>query len=110
MANGGIIGPVVTVTATKNYPGGNQSFGDLKLFCQNIIANSNRGSAVGVWNLSDVYAYRKNNTWVTPWLDQSPTAGGTQTINSVSLGSYDYVVKQGDTALSSIYDFLFGHG
>jgi hypothetical protein len=101
MANGGIIGPNVTVTPTTNYPAGNQSFGDLKLFCQNIIANSNPGSASGVWSISDAYTYKKNNSWTAPYTDNLPTAGGTQTINSVSIGSYDYVVKRGDTTLSS---------
>ena len=108
MANGGIIGPLNPITATNNIGSGvAASYGDLKLFCQNIVSNSNPGSAKGIWSMNDVYSNRKNNTWVSAYTDGEPTAGGTQTINSVSLGSYDFVRKSGGTLSSFTYSDYF---
>jgi hypothetical protein len=107
MANGGIIGQLVTITPTKNYPAAAASYADLKLFCQDILNNSNPGSAVGVWSLSDVYENRKANTWIGSYSQGLPTVGSTQIINSVSLGSYDFVRKPGGTISSFTYSDYF---
>jgi hypothetical protein len=108
MANGGIIGPINTITATSNKGSGvAASFGDLKLFCENILANSNPGKATGVWNMNDVYENVKSSNWVAPYTDGEPTVGGTQTINSVSMGSYDFVRKPGGTISSFTYSDYF---
>lgn len=57
------------------YPGGNQSYGSLQLMGSDIANN---------------------------YYDQTgPSAGGTLTINSVSLGSYDFTVKNGNQTVSS---------
>lgn len=108
MANGGIIGPVVSVTATTNIGSNvNASYGDLKLLCENILNNSNPGSATGVWSLNEVFDFKKAGTWVSSYTDNEPTAGGTQTVNSVSMGSYDFVRKPGQTISSFTYSDYF---
>jgi len=56
------------------YPGGNQSFDDLYAMVQDMA------------------------NFAAP---ATPTAGGTLTINSESLGSYDYVIKGGNQTVSS---------
>ncbi len=56
------------------FAGGNQSTTDLKTFTSSLIG------------------YATAST---------PTAGGTLTVNSVSLGSYDYVIKRGNQTVSS---------
>jgi len=108
MANGGIIGPLNPVTGTSNIGSGvNASYGDLKLFCQNIVNNSKPGSAKGIWSMNDVYTNKKNNNWISTYTDGEPTVGGTQTINSVGLGSYDFVRKTGGTLSSFNYSDYF---
>lgn len=56
------------------FPGGNVSYADLNAFCSAL------SSATG---------------------PSTPTAGGTLTINSQSLGSYDYAIKSGNQTVSS---------
>jgi hypothetical protein len=58
---------------TMPFAGGNQSVTDLK-------------------SLGDLMVYD---------VDQTPKSGGTLTVNGVSLGSYDYVIKNGSTTISS---------
>lgn len=56
------------------FEAGNQSHGSIREFLQYIAARTGAST---------------------------PTAGGTLTINSQSLGSYDYVIKEGDQTVSS---------
>ena len=57
------------------YPGGNQSYGSLQLMGADIADNY--------------------------FSQTGPSAGGTLTINSVALGSYDFTVKNGNQTVSS---------
>lgn len=62
-----------TSTAPTTFSGGNQSANDIQAFVTSMFSPS----------------------------DVAPTAGGTLTINGVSLGSYDYTVKTGNQTVSS---------
>jgi hypothetical protein len=96
---GGYIGNSPGISSPANFSGGNGSAGSLHDFAKSIVV---LGSAPGIFKLTDVYTNIKANTWVNKTLSSvSPTAGGTLTINSLSLGSYDYVIKQGSQTVSS---------
>ena len=86
------------------FAGGNVSADNLYAFMQNLAGIF--GSARAAFTISDVYSYIRNNTWSAVYFDPatasiSPTAGGTMTINSQSVGSYDYITKNGNTTISS---------
>lgn len=62
------------------------------------------GAASGVWSLDDIYNHSKSDNWKFPAeaSAQSPTSGGTMTINSQTVASgYDYTVHTGDVTVSS---------
>lgn len=67
------IDPLRLAAAAGGFAGGSVSYTSLKEMCEAMVA----GSAV------------------------TPTAGGTLTINSQSLGSYDYTIKSGAQTISS---------
>jgi hypothetical protein len=96
---GGYIGNSPGISSPANFSGGNGSAGSLHDFAKSIVV---LGSAPGIFKLTDVYTNIKANTWVNKTLSSvSPTSGGTLTINSLSLGSYDYTIKQGSQTVSS---------
>lgn len=102
MANrqGGFIsGSPTTISQKANFSAGNQSADDLKAFAQSAVIP---GVASGMWNMDEYYNNIKDSNWPnTQPSDVAPTAGGTLTINSLSLGSYDYVIKHGNQTVSS---------
>ena len=92
------------IVAGGAFAGGNVSADNLYAFMQNLAGIF--GSARGAFTISDVYSYIRNNAWSAAYFDPatasiSPTAGGTMTINSQSVGSYDYITKNGNTTISS---------
>jgi len=96
---GGYIGNSPGISSPANFSGGNGSAGSLHDFAKSIVV---LGSAPGIFKLTDVYTNIKANTWVNKTISSvSPTSGGTLTINSLSLGSYDYTIKQGSQTVSS---------
>lgn len=102
MANrqGGFIsGSPTTISQKANFAAGNQSADDLKAFAQSAVIP---GAASGMWNMDEYYNNVKDSNWPsTQPSDVAPTAGGTLTINSLSLGSYDYVIKHGNQTVST---------
>ena len=99
-SNGGVIGVTVTTTAATNNFGGNLSAADLKALFEAAIVS---GSAKGVWNLKTVFQKVKASEWpgFGAIADAIAQAGGTETINSVSLGSYDYTFYKSSQTVSS---------
>ena len=102
MANrqGGFIsGTATTISTAANFAGGNQSAADLKTFAESAVT---LGVASGMFDLDEYYNNVKDGSWpnATP-ANVAPTAGGTLTINSQSLGSYDYCIKHGNQTVSS---------
>ena len=68
---------------------GNKSSANLLVLLQSLVS---AGSITGVWNMNELYNSVLNSDWIA---DQTATtaraqSGGTMTLNSVSLGSYDY--------------------
>lgn len=102
MANrqGGFIsGTATTISTAANFAGGNQSAADLKTFAESAVT---LGVASGMFDLDEYYNNIKDGTWPnTNPANVAPTAGGTLTINSQSLGSYDYCIKHGNQTVSS---------
>jgi hypothetical protein len=95
----GYIGSAATVTKPASFAGGNQSAADLRAFCQSMVTG---GTAPGIWSLNAIYDQVRASNWINTFPSNvNPTAGGTLTINSVSLGSYDYTIKYGDQTVSS---------
>jgi hypothetical protein len=91
-------------TAGGGFTGGNQSANDLYVFMQ-LLAGI-YGSAKGVYSINQVYDQINTSTWSTTYFapsaaNVSPTSGGTMTVNSQSVGSYDYTVKVGNQTISS---------
>jgi hypothetical protein len=96
---GGYIGNSPGISTVANFAGGNISADNIHTAVKSFVTLS---SAPGVFDLTDVYTNVKANTWVNKTASSvSPTAGGTLTINSLSLGSYDYTIKQGSQTVSS---------
>lgn len=92
------------IVAGGAWTGASAASDNLYAFMQNL--GGIFGSAKAAFSISDVYSYAVNNTWSAAYFDPaistiSPTAGGTITINSQSLGSYDFVTKNGNTTISS---------
>tara|TARA_E500000318_G_scaffold435_1_gene520 strand:- start:669 stop:1904 length:1236 start_codon:yes stop_codon:yes gene_type:complete len=102
MANrqGGFIsGSPTTISQASNFSGGNQSAADLKAFAESAVT---LGVASGMFSLDEYYNNIKDSNWPnTNPSDVSPTSGGTLTINSLALGSYDYTIKHGNQTVSS---------
>jgi len=95
----GYIGSAAAVTKPASFAGGNQSAADLRTFCQSMVTG---GTAPGIWSLNAIYNQVRASNWINTFPSNvNPTAGGTLTINSVALGSYDYTIKYGDQTVSS---------
>lgn len=95
--NGGIIGSVITTTASS-VSAGNKSATDLKALFESLITN---GTASGVWDIRALYSKVKNSVWPSAVANAIAQAGGTMTLNSVSLGSYDYTYYNSAQTVSS---------
>ena len=88
-----------TITTPSNFGGGNQTGDDIKSFCESMVS---AGSADGIWNINEIYGHIVDDTWVDKSLSSvSASSGGTLSINSLNLGSYDYVIKHGDQTVST---------
>ena len=79
---------------------GNKSVNDLLALFQSLATS---GSITGVWNMNELYNSVVNSDWIN---DQTATtaraqSGGSMTLNSVSLGSYDYTYVGGNETVSS---------
>ena len=79
---------------------GNKSENDLLALLEGLATS---GSITGVWNMNELYNSVVNSDWIN---DQTATtaraqSGGTMTLNSVSLGSYDYTYVGGNETVSS---------
>jgi hypothetical protein len=97
MSNGGIIGPVNDPTP-DTLTAGNKTSTDVLTLLKSLKTN---GVASGVWNMNDVYNNVKNSTWVNLLANAIAQAGGTETINSLSMGSYDYTYYNNSQTVSS---------
>ena len=96
---GGYIGNSPAISSPSNFSGGNATADSIHAFAKSIVV---LGSASGIFKLNDIYTNIKNDTWINKTVSSvSPTAGGTLTINSLSLGSYDYTIKHGNQTVSS---------
>lgn len=92
------------IVAGGVFAGGNVSADTLYAFMQNLIGVV--GTAKAAYSISDVYSNIRNNVWSTTYFAPvtstiSPTAGGTMTVNSQSISSYDYVTKNGNQTISA---------
>ena len=99
------------ITAGANFTAGNQSKGSLYDFLKGM--GGEKGSAPAAFSLMDVYTQVKANNWSfdANASAQTPTAGGTLTINSQSVSAgYDYTVHTGNVTVSSYNnsDFFTG--
>ena len=99
------------IAAGANFTAGNQSKGSLYDFLKSM--GGEKGSAPAAFSLMDVYTQVKANNWSfdANASAQTPTAGGTLTINSQSVSSgYDYTVHTGNVTVSSYNnsDFFTG--
>jgi hypothetical protein len=95
--NGGIIGSLLTTTASS-VSAGNKSATDLKALFESLISI---GSASGVWDIRALYSKVKNSVWPASVANAIAQSGGTMTLNSVSLGSYDYTFYSSSQTVSS---------
>ena len=95
--NGGIIGSLVTTTGSS-ISAGNKSSADLKALFESLISI---GSASGVWDIRALYYKVKNSAWTSAIANAIAQSGGTMTLNSVSLGSYDYTFYNSSQTVSS---------
>jgi hypothetical protein len=81
---------------------GNKSADDLRAALNGSLIN--QGSAPGAWTLKEQFSQKKSNTWagdVGAISNAAAQAGGTLTINSQPLGSYDYTFYNGPKTVSS---------
>ena len=79
---------------------GNKSVNNLLALFEGLAT---AGSITGVWNMNELYNSVLNSDWIA---DQTATtaraqSGGTMTLNSVSLGSYDYTYVGGNENITS---------
>lgn len=95
--NGGIIGSLLTTTASS-LSAGNKSSTDLKALFESLISI---GTASGVWDIRALYSKVKNSSWPATVANAITQSGGTMTLNSVSLGSYDYTFYNSSQTVSS---------
>ena len=99
------------IAAGANFTAGNQSKGSLYDFLKGM--GGEKGSAPAAFSLMDVYTQVKANNWSfdANASAQTPTAGGTLTINSQTVSAgYDYTVHTGNVTVSSYSnsDFFTG--
>ena len=90
------------IAAGANFNAGNQSKGSLYAFLKSM--GGELGSAPAAFSLMDVYTQVKANNWSfdANASAQTPTAGGTLTINSQTVSAgYDYTVHTGNVTVSS---------
>ena len=90
------------IAAGANFTAGNQSKGSLYDFMKSM--GGEKGSAPAVFSMMDVYTQVKANNWSfdANASAQTPTAGGTLTINSQTVSAgYDYTVHTGNVTVSS---------
>ena len=90
------------IAAGQNFGGGNQSKGSLYELLKSM--GGTKGSAPAAFSLMDVFTQVKANNWSfdASASAQSPTAGGTCTINSQTVSAgYDYTVHTGNVTVSS---------
>jgi len=90
------------IAAGANFTAGNQSKGSLYDFLKSM--GGEKGSAPAAFSLMDVFTQVKANNWSfdANASAQTPTAGGTLTINSQTVSAgYDYTVHTGDVTVSS---------
>lgn len=98
----GLIGTGPTLSLASNFSGGNATSSDVLAFCRSMVIPE---KASGRWSLYEVYERRLSNVWVGAVPSNvNPVAGGTLSLDSVSLGSYDYTIKHGSQTLSSFTD------
>ena len=71
---------------------GNKSANDLLVLFEGLAS---AGSITGVWNMNELYNSVVNSNWIDDLTADTARAqtGGTMTLNSVSLGSYDYTAE-----------------
>lgn len=86
--------------STGSVTAGNLSKADLLTLFQDLRT---KGSITGVWSMNELYNSVVESTWID---DLNPstaraTSGGTMTLNSVSLGSYDYTYINTAESISS---------
>ena len=101
------------ITAGANFGGGNQSRGSLYELLKAM--GGELGSAPAAFSLMDVYTQVKANNWSfdANTQAQTPTSGGTCTINSQTVSAgYDYTVHTGNVTVSSfsVGDFFTSTG
>ena len=79
---------------------GNKSANDLLVLLEGLATG---GSITGVWNMNELYNSVVNSNWIDDLTADTSRAqaGGTMTVNSVSLGSYDYTYIGGDENITS---------
>ena len=90
------------IAVGANFTAGNQSKDTLYNFLKSM--GGELGSAPAAFSLMDVYTQVKANNWSfdANASAQTPTAGGTLTINSQTVSAgYDYTVHTGDVTVSS---------
>jgi len=90
------------IAAGANFGAGNQSKGSLYDFLKSM--GGELGSAPAAFSLMDVFTQVKANNWSfdANASAQTPTAGGTLTINSQTVSAgYDYTVHTGNVTVSS---------
>ena len=79
---------------------GNKSANDLLVLLEGLAS---AGSITGIWNMNELYNSVVNSNWIDDLTADTSRAqaGGTMTLNSVSLGSYDYTYIGGDENITS---------
>ena len=90
------------IASGQNFAAGNQSKGSLYELLKSM--GGTKGSAPAAFSLMDVFTQVKANNWSfdAAASAQSPTAGGTLTINSQTVSAgYDYTVHTGNVTVSS---------
>ena len=90
------------IASGQNFAAGNQSKGSLYELLKSM--GGTKGSAPAAFSLMDVFTQVKANNWSfdANASAQSPTAGGTCTINSQTVSAgYDYTVHTGNVTVSS---------
>jgi hypothetical protein len=94
--------------AGSSFPGGAQSAADLYAFMQ--LMEGSLGSARGIYSSQEIYSQIQSSTWSTSYFAKpattsiTPTAGGTMSVNGVSLSNYDYIIKNGNQTISSFFN------
>ncbi len=90
------------IATGQNFAAGNQSKGSIYELLKSM--GGTKGSAPAAFSLMDVFTQVKASNWSfeANASAQSPTAGGTCTINSQTVSSgYDYTVHTGNVTVSS---------